>query len=133
MNKEKYILFYELLHKKGSDFTDILKSPELSGFTVKDLEEAYRKIIENIGCICEENGGYNDIKQIKDIYRVNGEVHFDVIEENNILKENKKMDIYSSKFFILLKDYEYFLRGKLNMINEKIKNFKISDEENEEA
>lgn len=128
MDSDEYRVLYEMIKKKGSDFHDILKDPRFKRYTLSDLEDAYVCIMDHIRFICPESGGCKDIKQIKDVYRVNGDVFFDVFVEDASGEKGVKNGVflndYRSKFFTLVKDYKFFLKGKLNMIREIENTFK---------
>lgn len=128
MESEEYRVLYEAVKKKGSDFYDIAKDPQLQKYSVEDLEDAYVHIMDHIRFLCPESGGCEEIKQIKDVYRIGGDIFFDIYAEDSDGKKVEKKEVfvndYRSKFFTLVKDYKYFLMGKLNMIREIERGFK---------
>lgn len=122
MDSSEYKIFYEMIKKKGSDFCDIKRDPRFKKYTISDLEDSYVEIMDHIRFLCPESGGCEDIKQIKDVYRIKGDIFFDVSTEDTngkkIIQTEIFLNDYRSKFFTLVKDYKFFLKGKLNMLKE---------------
>ncbi|KAL0266020.1 UNVERIFIED_CONTAM: hypothetical protein PYX00_011737 [Menopon gallinae] len=130
MESDEYRILYEIVKKKGTDFQDIAKDPRLEKYKVEELEDAYVHIMDHIRFLCPESGGCEEIMQIKDVYRIGGDIFFDVLTENcngkKVVKKEVFLDDYRSKFFTLVKDYKFFLMGKLNMIREIERSFRKS-------
>ncbi|KAK1348042.1 hypothetical protein CWI37_0185p0030 [Hamiltosporidium tvaerminnensis] len=124
MKAEDQQKFLQLLYRFGYDMKTI--SGYLPEYTVEELTHIYQRLILTFGKQCVNQGGACDIQQIKDVYFYEDEIRFDVVKEENgrlIEKGNIQLPDYKSKTYMMLKDFEFSLRWKINMVNSFYKNF----------
>lgn len=133
MNKEHLKQFYGEIIKKGSDFVSIRKSDIFGVYTLEELEGAYVELMSHIKGLHPKEDMNTEIKQIKDVYRIDGDIYFDVLAEDGRSADVVKKEVYfndiGSKIYTLMQDYKFFLLGKINMISELEEAFETENNE----
>ena len=138
MDQNELEYFYKKLEVYGTDFKFYSSDPMLSKYSVGQLESAYIHLISHLRKVIKKQGGSTEIKQIKDVYRINSSgtnsidtnsidtnanVCFDVLSNDGNIKSVQLPVDRKSKFYTMMKDYEYYLKGKLNILKSCIDDY----------